>query len=102
MKKSMDAGDLKMALESLQDVVSYLLSMGRSVSLDGLFAYTPSIQLDGSLKVAHRMDKKLATILNAPHAFKGEVKNRDNIGKVPDELVAIWNEENPGDLVVLP
>jgi hypothetical protein len=102
LKKSMDEADLFMALSSLRDVVVYLLLGGRSVSLDGLCSYTPSIQLDGSFKVSHRMDKKFATMMNTPNAFLGGVKNRENIGLTPDELVAIWNEENPGDPIVLP
>lgn len=101
-KKSMNEGDLFMALHNLRDVVSYLLLTGRSVSLDGLCSYTPSIQLDGSLKVSHRMDKKFRDAMNTPSAFVGEIKNRENIGKTPDDLVTLWNEENPTDPVVIP
>jgi len=37
--------------------------------------------------------------LNAPGDFRGEIGNRDMIGKTADELVARWNEEHPDDPV---
>jgi len=30
---------------------------------------------------------------------EGTILNRRNMGKTPDELVALWNEDHPGDPV---
>jgi hypothetical protein len=38
--------------------------------------------------------------INAPGAFKGEIQNRENIGKTTAELVALWNADHPNDPVV--
>ena len=37
--------------------------------------------------------------LNAPGAFRGEIKNRENIGKTGDDLVTMWNGSHPDDPV---
>jgi hypothetical protein len=37
--------------------------------------------------------------LNAKGAYTGEIENRDNIGKTSEQLVELWNKENPQDLV---
>lgn len=31
--------------------------------------------------------------------FAGMITNREKIGKTSDELVAVWNADNPADLV---
>jgi hypothetical protein len=41
----------------------------------------------------------LTSALNAQGAFQGEIENRENIGKTGDELVAMWNDANPDDMV---
>ena len=69
---------------------------GRAVKLEGLGTYTPKVGLDGVFDVAHRLDKALKNRLNAPGDFRGEIGNRDMIGKTADELVARWDEEHPG------
>jgi hypothetical protein len=35
--------------------------------------------------------------LNVVGAFTDEILNRENIGKSVDELVEMWNAENPDD-----
>jgi len=34
-----------------------------------------------------------------PGSFNGRILNRENIGKTGDELVQMWNENNPEDQV---
>ncbi|MBL7065833.1 MAG: hypothetical protein ISS49_16780 [Anaerolineae bacterium] len=48
----------------------------------------------------HRLDTALKNRLNAPGAFRGEIENRDMIGKTADDLVARWNAEHPDVPVV--
>jgi hypothetical protein len=69
------------------------------VKFEGLGTYTPSIDLEGKLKISHRADRSLTNALNAQGAFQGEIENRANIGKTSDGLVAMWNAANPDDMV---
>ena len=52
---------------------------GRPVKLEGLGTYTPTIDLDGVIKVGHRADVGLKKRLNAPGEFCGEIENKGNI-----------------------
>ena len=64
-----------------------------------LVGYTPTIGLDGTLDIQYRPDPAFSYGLNVPGVFTGTILNRENIGKTSDELVAMWNEANPTDLV---
>lgn len=101
-RSTLNEGEVYNALRELRDVVAHICLTGRSVSLDGLCSYTPSVQLDGSFKLVHRMDKDMNALMNTPFAFEGDIVNKDNIGLTPDDLVSLWNEENPSDPVVIP
>ena len=59
----------------------------------------PKIDTDGKLSLGTRLDRRINARLNQSGAFKGEIKNRENIGKTTEELVALWNEAHPDDLV---
>ena len=96
---SLNEGEVSHVLDELREVISYICSTGRAVNLEGLCSYTPSIKLDGKITVAHRLDRRLRHLLNTPGKFKGTILNRENIGKTPDEIVTIWNEEHPEDPV---
>jgi|WetSurMetagenome_2_1015567.scaffolds.fasta_scaffold907989_1 hypothetical protein len=86
--------------ESEMEMLINFLMEGRPVHT-GIAIFTPSIDLQGNIKVNVRVDKRLITVLNIPGAFKGKVKNKENIGKTPQDLAAQWNEDHPDDLVVL-
>jgi nucleoid DNA-binding protein len=90
---------VRQALLELRDAVISFNKQGRAVKLDGLGTYTPAIDLAGTIKVSHRADKALKNAVNAQGAFRGEIINRENIGKTGDDLVAMWNADNPGDVV---
>lgn len=79
----------------------FFLREGRSLKLDGIGMFTPSIGLNGKFRVNVRIDRELLDSLNKPTSgFIGEVENVSNIGKTVDELVEMWNLEFPGDLIV--
>lgn len=75
-----------------------LLLDGRPVHT-GIAIYTPSLDLDGDFEVKVRLDKRILQALNAEGAFRGNVKNAENIGKTADDLAAQWNEAHPDDPV---
>jgi hypothetical protein len=61
--------------------------------------WTPTIGLDGKLKIQYRPDPAFTYGLNIPGIFSGTIINRENIGKTGEDLVAMWNEANPEDQV---
>jgi hypothetical protein len=95
----LNEGTIRQVLLELRDAIVFFLLRGQAVQIEGLGTYTPTIELDGTLGVGHRADVYLKNHVNAPGAFKGEIKRRENIGKTGDELAARWNEEHPDDPV---
>lgn len=95
-----ESGILQMLLE-LRDAIIFFNLQGIPVKLEGLGTFYPTISLDGTFGVGHRPDPALRHAYNVPLAFRGEIENRDMIGKTVAELVARWNEEHPEDPIEL-
>ena len=92
-------GSADQAVKELRDFIIEFVRSGRSVKIEGLGTWTPNVTLDGSLDIQYRADTALTNGLNIPGTFTGRIINRENIGKTADELVAMWNTDNPNDLV---
>lgn len=92
-------GEVSIVLKELRDAVIFYNRQGQGVKIEGLGTYSPKIGLDGKFGVSHRADTALTNGLNAPGSFSGEIENRANIGKIPDELVEMWNLAHPDDPV---
>ncbi len=92
-------GTLDLGIKELRDQIIEFCCAGRAVKVEGLGTWTPKIGLDGSLDIQYRADTALVNGLNIPGMFTGKIINRENIGKTGEELVAMWNEANPEDLV---
>lgn len=88
---------VRFILGELQAGMLNFTRAGRSVRLEGLGIFTPSIDLDGRITVNHRADVALTIALNTPGFFEGEIIHRENIGKRLVELVELWNETHPGE-----
>ena len=100
-RSSLNEGGVHDSLLEYRNVCIQSMRTGRSVKLMGLGLLSPSISLDGSIKVSFRADRELIGELNKKNAgFKGQIINRDMIGKTVDDLVARWNTEHPDDPVV--
>jgi len=99
-RTSQNHGATYQALMEFMYVLSLLLNSARPVVLPGLGTFTPSISLDGRVKVNLRVDKGLLSALNADDALiKEHIINKTMIGKTTGDLVALWNEEHPEDPV---
>ena len=61
--------------------------------------WSANISLDGSFDLQYRADTAPTNELNVPGTFAGTIRNRENIGKTADELIALWNTNNPTALV---
>jgi hypothetical protein len=94
-------GTLDQSIKEVRDQIIEFNRAGRAVKVDGLGTFSPSIDLDGVLSICFRPDTAFAKGMNVPGIFTGPIVNRGNIGKTTDELVMMWNEANPQDVVTL-
>jgi HU domain fused to wHTH, Ig, or Glycine-rich motif len=92
-------GMVDLVIKELRDQIIEFNRSGRAVKVEGLGTYAPNISLDGKLDLQYRADTVFANGLNVPGTFTGNIINRENIGKTGDELVQMWNEQNPDDQV---
>jgi len=90
---------VQQVLLELRDAVVFFAQRGQPVKLEGLGTYTPTIDLDGTIGVGHRADIEIKNRLKDLSAFKGQIENREHVGKTGDELVALWNAAHPEDPV---
>lgn len=99
-RTGLNRSEVLMTLAEYREAIVFFGLAGRAVKLEGLGTYTPKIKGDGSFDINHRLDSKIRKSLNAPGHFTGTILNKSNIGQTPDEWVAQWNTENPGDPVI--
>ena len=92
-------GSIDHSMKELRDQLIEYCRAGRAVKVEGLGTWTPTIALDGTLDIQYRPDPAFSYGLNIPGIFSGTIVNREFIGKTSDELVAKWNDDNPGDPV---
>ena len=91
--------DIIATLTGLQDAVLHFNLQGRGVKLEGLGSYLPNINYQGEIDAAHRLDRRLKRQLNNG-SFSGKIRNKKNIGKTVEQVVAMWNAEHPDDPVL--
>ena len=102
-RTTLSAGVVKNVQESEVETLIGLLKEGRSVHT-GVAIFRPSIDAQGNLSVNVRVDKRITAALNVPGArlkSASKVSNSVNIGKTTDEIVYLWNEEHPEDMISL-
>jgi hypothetical protein len=96
---SLVEGTVDLVNKEMRDHIIEYCRSGRSVKVEGLGIFSPSIDLAGSLAISYRPDPAFANGLNTPGTFSGTIINRENIGKTGDELVQMWNAKFPDDQV---
>jgi hypothetical protein len=97
-RTTLSAGVVKNVQESEVETLIGLLKEGRSVHT-GIAVFRPIIDAQGNLSVNVRVDKRITSALNVPGAFTGKVNNSANVGKTTNEIVSMWNEEHPTDII---
>jgi len=98
-RTTLSAGVVKNVQESEVETLIGLLKEGRSVHT-GVAIFRPTIDAQGNLSVSVRVDKRITAALNVPGAFTGKINNSANIGKSTDEIVYMWNQEHPEDMII--
>jgi hypothetical protein len=99
-RTTLSTGVVKNVQESEVETLIGLLKEGRSVHT-GVAIFRPTIDAQGNLSVSVRVDKRITGALNAPGAFTGKVNNSANIGKSTEEIVYMWNQDHPDNMIVL-
>lgn len=89
---------LNMLYEFKEVLIEYALS-GFPVRLEGLGIFSPTVNKDGEFDLNYRTDVYLKSELNKRRAYRGEMKNRDMIGKSMDDMIERWNREHPDDMI---
>jgi hypothetical protein len=101
-RTGLNRGTTRQVINELRDALLFWMIDGRAVKIEGIGRFVPKIALDGTFSISLRVDSELQKRINDLGKYKGEIVNRENIGLTPDELVALWNENNPDDLVTVP
>ena len=99
-RTTLSTGVVKNVQESEVETLAGLLREGRPVHT-GVAIFTPTVDAQGNLSVSVRVDKRITSALNVPGAFTGKINNSANIGLSTQEIAALWNAENPDNLIVL-
>ena len=99
-RTTLSAGVVRNVQESEMETLISLLKEGRPVHT-GVAIFTPSLDLEGNLNINVRVDKRMIAALNAPGAFTGKIKNRENLGKTSQELAELWNQKHPDNQIML-
>jgi hypothetical protein len=98
-RSSLNEGTILNVMAELREAITFYALSGRSVRLRGLGVFAPTIKLEGKLGINHMPDPLLISEINVSGKFKGDIVNRDMIGKTTDDLVDRWNQEHPDDKV---
>ena len=90
-------GSVQAVLSELDVQIESALKSGRIVQLPNSTHYQPIGKSDGSVNIKVRVNPELDKRINAE--FRGKWINSANIGKSEEEIIALWNEAHPEDLV---
>lgn len=94
-------GNVNHTVTDLRDKILLYCRLGHAVKVDGLGIWTPAIGLDGKISINYRPDPHFIFTINAPGMFNGKIVNSENIGLTVEELIDLWNRDNPDDPVIL-
>jgi hypothetical protein len=98
-RTTLSEGVVKNVQSSEVETLVAMLKRGQPVHT-GVAIFTPTVDAQGNLNVNVRVDKRIISGLNVPGAFKGDFKNGENIGKTTDEIVHMWNQAHPEDMII--
>jgi|SaaInl8_200m_RNA_FD_contig_71_264844_length_892_multi_6_in_0_out_0_1 hypothetical protein len=80
--------------------VNTALQAGETVKINSLVNISPSMKVGGKVGFGLRADRDAQAQLNNPTLWgAGKVSNYANMRKTSAELVELWNQEHPDDLV---
>ena len=98
-RTSFNEGAIANMLFEFRDALLHFAMTGRPVRLKELGILAPRIDKNGEVGLNFKMDSYLKSQMNVPRKFKGEVVNRDMLGKSVQDMKDRWNREHPEDPV---
>lgn len=96
-RSSLNEGSIVNVLCEFRDALLHFAMTGRPVRLKELGILAPKINKNGELGLNFKIDSYLKSQMNVPRKFKGEVVNRDMLGKSVEEMKDRWNREHLED-----
>jgi hypothetical protein len=90
-------GSLLSVLAELDVITERALKAGRIVRLPNGTHYRPRCDKDGNIKISVKLPTRVLKNINT--GFRGEIINAANVGKSEAEMIALWNETYPDDLI---
>ena len=90
-------GSLLSVLAELDVITERALKAGRIVRLPNGTTYRPRYNKDGVIKVSVKIPSRVIDSINTE--FRGEFINAMNIGMDEAEMIALWNQTYPEDLI---
>lgn len=90
-------GSVLAMLAELDVQIESGLKSGRIVRLPNGTHFEPIGKKDGSISIGVRVNPDLDKKVNA--GFRGTWVNSANIGKSEEEIMMLWNDDHPDDLI---
>ena len=90
-------GSVLAVLSELDVQLESGLKAGRVVRLPNGTHFRPVGKKDGSVNIQVRVNPEIDKNVNV--GFRGKWRNAENIGKSEPEIIALWNEAHPEDLI---
>lgn len=90
-------GSVLAVLAELDTQIEAGLKAGRIVQMPNGTHFKPTGKKEGTIEVDVRVNPDVVKKVNA--GFRGKWRNGNNIGKSEAEIVALWNEAHPDDLI---
>ncbi len=99
MRTGLNEGEIRFVVYEIRDALLTAHRGGQAVKIEGLGTFAPTIRADGRFDILFRPDPRLLDQLNDPTKMRATILNKKNIGKSAQELVSLWNQEHPDDMV---
>lgn len=95
----LDKETIMSVLEQVPGMLYWFLIRGRPVVLPGTGEIRPTIDLDGTIKMAIEADSQLVERMSEPGAYRAGIDKRENIGADIKRLAQMWNSSHPNDRI---
>lgn len=97
---SLGAGEILLFTHELRDVLVDAHRLGAAIKIDGLGTFTPTLRANGRVETVFQSEPALKQLLNRLDKMSVNIRNKANLGKSAEELIALWNADHPDDPVV--
>lgn len=101
-RTGLNKSEINMVLQELNEAIIFFGKNATPCKLNEVGTFTPFVDRNGKITIGFRADMSLKNGLNAPGAYQGEIKNKENIGKSNADYKAMWDAAHPTDLLDLP